>query len=532
MIVLYSIVFHWIMEWEQHEYSWITGFYWTLTVMSTLGFGDITFNSDLGRLFSIVVLITGVIFLLVMLPFTFIQFFYAPWLEAQSRLLAPRELPAGTRDHVIIIGQEPVALHLAQKIKQYGHEYVLLCPDAQVALDLHDQGFRVAVGDHDDATTYRLLRVENAAMVVTLDNDMRNTNITFTVREVSPTTPVLSKVDQKESVDILTLAGSTYVFPFTIMLGQTLARRAKGGNLNSGIIGRFEDIIVAERPIMHSHLEGKTLRECGVRERTGVNIVGVWERGKFELPDPDRPLTATTVLVFAGEEGQIEAFRRFAGETSMGDTTAVILGGGRVGRAAAEQIRSQGGDYRIVEKNPKESGDARLIVGNAADLEVLERAGIRQASTVFITTHNDDMNIYLTIYCRRLRPDIQIISRTTLDRNIGVLHTAGADLVISYSSLVANTVVNLLSPGKVLMLTEGLNIFRVPLPLQLAGKTLANSNIRSDTGCNVVAVKAGHGLEINPNPTQPLTKNSELLLIGNADAERRFHARFPANTSA
>ena len=51
LITIYSIVFHFLMELEGRNYSWISGFYWTLTVMSTLGFGDITFNSDLGRLF-------------------------------------------------------------------------------------------------------------------------------------------------------------------------------------------------------------------------------------------------------------------------------------------------------------------------------------------------------------------------------------------------------------------------------------------------------------------------------------------------
>ena len=54
--------------------------------MTTLGFGDITFTSDIGRLFSIVVLLSGVVFLLVMLPFLFIRLFYAPWLEARVRL--------------------------------------------------------------------------------------------------------------------------------------------------------------------------------------------------------------------------------------------------------------------------------------------------------------------------------------------------------------------------------------------------------------------------------------------------------------
>ena len=48
MITVYSVAFHFIMQREGRDYSWITGLYWTLTVMSTLGLGDIFFESDLG----------------------------------------------------------------------------------------------------------------------------------------------------------------------------------------------------------------------------------------------------------------------------------------------------------------------------------------------------------------------------------------------------------------------------------------------------------------------------------------------------
>src|ERR671913_624385 len=90
---VYTVLFHIIkLNVEHEQHSWITGLYWTLVVMSTLGFGDITFTSDTGRLFSIVVLLSGVVFLLVMLPFLFIRLFYAPWLEARVRLRAPAAL--------------------------------------------------------------------------------------------------------------------------------------------------------------------------------------------------------------------------------------------------------------------------------------------------------------------------------------------------------------------------------------------------------------------------------------------------------
>jgi lipoprotein signal peptidase len=74
LVTVYSIVFHFLMAYEERDYSWITGIYWTLTVMTTLGFGDITFHSDLGRAFSVLVLLSGVVFLLTLLPFTFTSF--------------------------------------------------------------------------------------------------------------------------------------------------------------------------------------------------------------------------------------------------------------------------------------------------------------------------------------------------------------------------------------------------------------------------------------------------------------------------
>ena len=109
MVIVYTLLFHVLMSMEGQSHSWLTGFYWTLTVMSTLGFGDITFQSDAGRFFSLVVLLSGVVVLLILLPFTFIEFFYAPWLEAQRQRRAPRSLPAGTHGHVLITDDEPVA---------------------------------------------------------------------------------------------------------------------------------------------------------------------------------------------------------------------------------------------------------------------------------------------------------------------------------------------------------------------------------------------------------------------------------------
>jgi len=214
----------------------------------------------------------------------------------------------------------------------------------------------------------------------------------------------------------------------------------------------------------------------------------------------------------------------------VGELTApvLILGGGRVGRAAADALKERGFAFRIIENNPDIIQDGEdYIQGSAADLHTLVRAGIQKTPSVFITTHTDDLNIYLTIYCRRLRPDMQIISRATLDRNISILHTAGANLVMSAASLAANTIFNLLISNKVLMISEGLNIFRVKTHPSLVGKTLRSSNIREETGCTLIAIQTGEKMILNPDPDYRLSAADELILIGTGEAEKLFIARYP-----
>ena len=523
LIIIYSVVFHYIMEMEGRDYSWISGFYWTLTVMSTLGFGDITFNSDLGRMFSLVVLLSGIVFLLVMLPFTFIQFFYAPWLEAQNRSRAPRELPNNTRNHVIITNFDSVTKALIEKLKSYNYDYVLIVADLQNALNFSDMDYHVMVGELDDPETYKKARIESAALLVATGNDMLNTNITFTAREISDKVLVASIANSPDSVDILKLAGSEHVLQLGVMMGQSLARRTIGGNARVHVIGRFDQLVIGEAPATGTPLVGKTLAESKLREAVGVNVVGLWERGKFMSARPDTLINDKSVLVLAGSVDQLRNYDDFFGIYNIKDGPVIIVGAGRVGRATAKSLKDRKMDFVVVEKDPiraKKCGN--FVVGDAADREILFEAGMETAHTVIITTHDDDTNIYLTLYCRRLRPDLKIIARSTLDRNVSTLHRAGADFVMSYASMGSNAIFNILQRDEVLMIAEGLNVFRMEIPTKMIGKSIQETDIRRNTGCSIIAINQGDGLLINPDPAVTMNANSEIILIGSQESEKIF----------
>ncbi len=527
IVCLYSVLFHLLMLYEGREYSWITGFYWSLTVMSTLGFGDITFHTDLGLFFTLIVLLSGVVFLLILLPFTFVQFFYAPWLEAQQKAETPRELPEGTNGHIIITHLDPLTTNLVRKLKEYHYPYAVVIPELNAAQELHDQGYKVVVGDLDDPRTYERLRLDKAALVVATNDDLTNTSIAFTIRELTEQVPIVTNADNEHSIDILEFPGNTHVFEFMKMLGRGLAMRTPGICAGATVIGNFGQLFIAEVPAAGTRFAGKTLLASRLREVTGLTVVGLWERGKFSTPTPQTIITPSMVLVLAGSEEQLEKYDKLFAMTCTahaGEAPVLILGGGRVGHTAAETLEEHHIAYTVVEKNSsivKRAG-GHYVKGDAADINTLRSAGIEDARAVLITPHHDAMNIYLTFYCRQLRPDLKIISRAVEERTVSKLYRAGADLVMSSASLGANSILNFLRPNELSMFTEGLNIFSRPVPPSLVGRSLVESRIREQSGCTVISVTAHGSQDVSPEPTTRLQKFDELVLIGTTEAEARF----------
>ncbi len=524
------IAFHYIAIYEAVEggYSWITGFYWTLVTMSTLGFGDIVFHSDLGRLFSMVVLFSGVLFLLILLPFTFIEFFYAPWLKAQNQARAPKRIDEEVKNHVIITHLDSITEALIKKLNAYKIDYAILEPDLQKALDLSDMDYNVLNLDATDFETYKYLNIEDASMIVATGPDTENTNITFTVEEFNPDIKIVTTATSPDSVDVLQLAGANHVLQMGDILGRALARRTLGGDARVHVIGHIDRLVIGESTVQKTPLVGKKIKESHIREKIGVSIIGIWERGKFINPTPETVINEESVLVLAGTVDQFRTYDQLMSIYRVSDHPVVIIGGGRVGRAAAKSLEDRGIDFRMIDKNPARiKDDERYILGDAADLSVLHRAGIREAHTTLITTHDDDINIYLTIYCRQLTPDMQIISRTTYEKNINTMHRAGADFVMSYASMGANAFFNILEGQDVMVLAEGLNVFNHRINKKLAGKTIGQSNIRQDTGCTVIAINCeDDSMQINPPPDTVLELDREIVLIGSFEAEYAFNNKY------
>ena len=532
VIALYSVLFHFVMlHSEGRDHSWITGVYWTLTVMSTLGFGDITFTSDLGRAFSVLVLVSGVFLLLIVLPFAFIRYFYAPWLETRLRLRAPRDAPADVEGHVIFTKWDDVAQGLAARLEDAGVPYFTIEEDPATATTLYGDGVRVVRGEFDDMATYESLRADKARMAVLNRDDLTNTNIALTIREISSSIAIAAVAENDHSVDILELSGCDHVLPLKTRLGEQLANRVTAGHAEAHVIARYRDLVIAEFSAHATPLAGKTLGESRLREIAGVNVVGVWERGQMLPPRPETTLRDLSVPVVVGSSNAIDLLNEFLYIYDTNKNPVVVIGGGKVGRSAARALKARSIPVHMVERDPeiaRRLGDLpeRLVVGDAADRDIMREVGIEEAPSIILTTNDDAANIYLATYCRRLNPDARILSRITHDRNLAAIQRAGADLTLSYTTLGVETFFALFQGRPPIVLGAGVSFHYLPGPPSLVGRTLKESGIGKRTGLTVIALEQGDRLNAATGPDTRLEWESVLLVLGTDEQVREFRKTY------
>lgn len=252
--------------------------------------------------------------------------------------------------------------------------------DLDKALSYYDQGYSVVLGELDDPDTYRKLRIEQAAMMVTLESDMVNSNIVNTVRKINEEVTIVSSADSVDSIDLLQMAGSNHVLQIGNLMGHSLSRRTIGQDSRIHVLGGFDRLVIAEAMAYHTPLVGKTLEESKLRENLGINVVGVWERGKFIKPHAQLTIKEESVLIMAGTPEQLRKYDEFLAIYRVSEDPIIIIGGGRVGHEVAQSFDERGLKYCIIDKDPDRiKQDNRYIYGNSEDFGTLKRAGINEA---------------------------------------------------------------------------------------------------------------------------------------------------------
>jgi voltage-gated potassium channel len=220
----------------------------------------------------------------------------------------------------------------------------------------------------------------------------------------------------------------------------------------------------------------------------------------------------------------------------------IICGYGRVGRRVADEFRSAGATYVVLDRSEEavaaaeEHGDL-LVLGDATDDDDLVRAGLERATGLVAASDSDADNLYITLSARAARPELTIVARASDEDAERKLRLAGADRVVLPYSTAGRVMANLVLKPQVTAFLDVVTTATGP-DLQLAeievrrtcpaaGRTIRDLRIRHDTGAIVVALRKPDGsFDTTPEPDTPLEIGDVLIGVGSPEEIRRLEDLF------
>jgi voltage-gated potassium channel len=168
-------------------------------------------------------------------------------------------------------------------------------------------------------------------------------------------------------------------------------------------------------------------------------------------------------------------------------------------------------------------GDVPYIHGDAAEDEVLRRAGIERARGIVAVTGDDPTNLFVTLTAFTLNSKLSIVARANQPSAESKLLRAGATHVISpYRISGRRIATQLLYPSVTDFLDVVMHSGELELWLEevdvhagsdLHQKTVAEANVRQRTGSNILAVRRHKEGTMLTNPAGDLRLEPSDVII-------------------
>ena len=166
-----------------------------------------------------------------------------------------------------------------------------------------------------------------------------------------------------------------------------------------------------------------------------------------------------------------------------------------------------------------------VVHGSATDEETLRMTRVEKAQGLVATLDNDADNVYVVLCARAQKKDLRIVARANDPHAATVLYRAGADKVINPVLTGATAIAAVATNPKMTEFLHDLadttrrldlefDALRLAADSPLAGRTLAEANLRSTLDMLVLAIERDGQPRYNPPGNYLLQGGDELYVLG------------------
>lgn len=297
----------------------IDAVYMTVITLSTVGFGEVRELSQLGRLFTMILIIGGVGatgFLISILVEFAMSDQWRMYMKHRRLVSMLKELSG----HVIVCGFGRVGRSVAEELKEEGIPFIVIDKDPDRIAHAESHGFLSLEGNAAQEELLLEAGIQRArAAVVSVNSDAENVFIILTARNLNPDLFIVARANYEDSEPKLLRAGANRTIqPYSIS-GKRMVTMLMRPNVADFLdevahAGGMELLLEQVQIEEGSSLAGMSVQEARLSNTLGVTILARrGEDGLFHtLTGAETKLKSGTFIIAMGTRDSLTKLKELA----------------------------------------------------------------------------------------------------------------------------------------------------------------------------------------------------------------------------
>ncbi|MGC8537703.1 MAG: potassium channel family protein [Candidatus Micrarchaeia archaeon] len=153
--------------------SWIEALYFTVTTISTVGYGDIYPVSNIARIFDMALILSGLGVFFAAITAISGEFVNSRLTKLSGKISGlERKMLTG---HIVLIGFDTTNALVAGNLKKQKRKFIIVTEDKALADKLKDEGFNAYVADITSESDMKAFRLDKAKRIIVDVRDVSRT---------------------------------------------------------------------------------------------------------------------------------------------------------------------------------------------------------------------------------------------------------------------------------------------------------------------------------------------------------------------
>lgn len=364
--------------------------------------------------------------------------------------------------HIVVVGAGEVGSFLAERLSREGHD---------VAVVERDQGALERLRTRLDVLT---VNGSGASPSVLTDAGIRDCSLLVAVTNVDETNVLACKLAKQmgtdaaiariESRDLRVATGKQLqhemgidlvIDPDSETADQILELLEFPGTAEVAKMAGGDLVVIGARIPDYAPFVGMTLAEIAAEHEPNWDFLfGALVRGdRTIIPRGDHRIQPDDFIRIVCKTRARREILRQLGFGRSEPKRVLVLGGGRIGGAVAEQLERRGANVVVIDRDrerveqlSRELTRSVVIPGEITDDELLHQESVQSADAVIALTGEDDANVLACIFAKAAgaRETIAVVHRLAL---LPLLREIGIDVALSPRTASANAVLRYVRGG-------------------------------------------------------------------------------------